>query len=61
MLVMIMPMPLAGAGLFGMDLGIGTPIATLVRYIVFGAVLGADHGAMAERAGGGPAATPTSP
>lgn len=43
-LMMIIPMPMAGAGLFGLDLGIGAPIATLILHIVFGAVLGAVYG-----------------
>jgi hypothetical protein len=39
--MMILVMPMAGAGLFGMNLGIMAPIMTLVLHIVFGAVLGA--------------------
>ncbi len=39
--MMIIVMPMAGAGLFGMNLGIMAPIMTLVLHIVFGAVLGA--------------------
>ncbi len=42
--MMIVVMPMAGAGLFGMNmsatLGFMTPIMTLVLHIVFGAVLG---------------------
>lgn len=39
--MMIIVMPMAGAELFGMNLGIMAPIMTLVLHIVFGAVLGA--------------------
>lgn len=38
--MMILVMPMAGAGLFGMNLGIMAPIMTLVLHIIFGAVLG---------------------
>lgn len=44
LLMMIIPMPMAGAGLFGLNLGIGAPVATLVLHIIFGAVLGAVYG-----------------
>ncbi|MDX2422279.1 MAG: hypothetical protein QNK43_06340 [Amphritea sp.] len=39
-LMMILVMPMAGAGLFGMNLGIMAPMMTLVLHIIFGAVLG---------------------
>ena len=39
--MMILVMPMAGAGLFGMNFGIMAPIMTLVLHIIFGAVLGA--------------------
>ena len=38
--MMVMVMPMAGAGLFGMAFGIMAPIMTLVLHIIFGAVLG---------------------
>lgn len=38
--MMVMVMPMAGAGLFGMAFGIMAPMMTLVLHIVFGAVLG---------------------
>lgn len=38
--MMIVIMPMAGAGLFGLDMGMMAPIMTLVLHIVFGAVLG---------------------
>ncbi|MFT7508291.1 MAG: hypothetical protein ACI9KS_000458 [Sulfitobacter sp.] len=42
--MMIVVMPMAGAGLFGMNFGIMAPMMTLVLHIVFGAVLGAVYG-----------------
>ena len=39
--MMIVFMPVAGHGLFGLSLGIAVPGATLVLHLVFGAVLGA--------------------
>ena len=38
--MMIMIMPMAGAGFFGMNMGVMAPVMTLVLHIVFGAVLG---------------------
>lgn len=38
--MMIMVMPMAGAGLFGMAFGLKAPMMTLVLHIIFGAVLG---------------------
>lgn len=40
LLMMIGPMPMAGAGLFGMKLGLMAPMMTLVLHIIYGAVLG---------------------
>ncbi len=39
--MMILIMPMAGAGLFGLGLGMMAPVMTLVLHIIFGAVLGA--------------------
>jgi len=38
--MMIMVMPMAGAGFFGMSMGIMAPMMTLIMHLVFGAVLG---------------------
>lgn len=38
--MMIVVMPMAGAGLFGARMGIMAPIMTLILHLVFGAVLG---------------------
>lgn len=48
-LMMIIPMPMAGAGFFGLNLGIGAPIATLVLHIIFGAVLGGAYRRLLSR------------
>ena len=45
LLMMILIMPMAGAGLFGMSLGIMAPVMTLVLHVIFGAVLGAVYAA----------------
>jgi len=39
-MMMIGPMPMAGAGMFGLNLGIMAPIATLMLHIIWGVVLG---------------------
>ena len=45
-LMMVLAMPMAGAGLFGMKLGIMAPIMTAVLHAIFGAVLGGVYGAL---------------
>jgi hypothetical protein len=45
LLMMIAVMPMAGAGLFGANLGMMVPVMTLVLHIIFGAVLGGVYGA----------------
>jgi hypothetical protein len=49
--MMIMVMPMAGAGFFGMALGLMAPMMTLALHIVFGAVLGATFQALTTRRG----------
>jgi len=39
-MMMIGPMPMAGAGMFGLNLGIMAPIVTLMLHIIWGVVLG---------------------
>ncbi len=46
--MMVLVMPMAGAGLFGMAFGIMAPVMTLVLHVVFGAVLGAVYHAQAR-------------
>ena len=40
LMMMVVLMPMAGAGLFGLNLGISAPIMTLMLHLIFGAVLG---------------------
>jgi hypothetical protein len=47
--MMIIVMPMAGAGLFGMTLGIMAPVMTLLLHVVFGAVLGGVYGMLLQR------------
>lgn len=46
LLMMVMVMPMAGAGFFGLSMGIAAPILTLMMHIVFGAVLGGVYRAL---------------
>jgi len=49
MLMMVVVMPMAGAGLFGLAMGIAAPVMTLMMHLVFGVVLGATYGALLKR------------
>lgn len=44
LVMMIVIMPMAGAGLFAMALGAMAPIMTLILHLIFGAVLGWTYG-----------------
>lgn len=44
LMMMLLVMPMAGAGLFGMNMGLIAPMMTLVLHLVFGAVLGLVNG-----------------
>lgn len=44
LVMMVILMPMAGAGFFGMKMGIMAPMMTLVLHIIFGAVLGWVYG-----------------
>ena len=48
-LMMVIAMPMAGAGPFGLNLGIMAPVMTLVLHLVYGAVLGWVYGALLRR------------
>ena len=45
-------MPMAGAGLFGLGLGVMAPIATLMLHWAYGAVMGATYGALVRKDSG---------
>ena len=40
LMMMIGPMPMAGAGLFGLNIGIMAPVATLMLHLIWGLFLG---------------------
>lgn len=44
LMMMVVVMPMAGAGLFGMNFGMAAPVMTLLLHIIFGATLGAVYG-----------------
>jgi len=46
LIMMVLIMPMAGQGLFGMNLGIMAPVMTLVLHLIFGAVLGWTYGTL---------------
>jgi len=48
LMMMVAVMPMAGAGFFGLHLGIGAPIATLMLHWVYGAVLGTAFGKLVD-------------
>ena len=45
LVMMVVVMPMAGAGFFGVNMGMMAPIATLMLHWIFGAVLGWVYGA----------------
>ena len=47
LLMMVMVMPMAGAGFFGLSLGIMAPVATLMLHWVLGAALGLTYAKLA--------------
>jgi hypothetical protein len=40
LLMMVGPMPMSGAGLFGLSMGVMAPVLTLVLHLVFGVAMG---------------------
>jgi len=44
LMMMVGPMPMAGAGLFGTNLGMMAPVMTLMMHLIWGAVLGYTYG-----------------
>jgi hypothetical protein len=51
LVMMIMLMPMAGAGLFAMNFGVMAPMMTLVLHLIFGGVLGWTYGRLLTPAG----------
>jgi hypothetical protein len=49
LLMMITLMPMAGAGLFGLKMGLMAPVATLILHWIYGAVLGGLYGTWSSR------------
>ncbi|MDQ6957521.1 MAG: hypothetical protein Q9M24_00235 [Mariprofundaceae bacterium] len=49
-LMMVMVMPMAGAGFFGLSLGMMAPVMTLMLHLVYGAVLGGLYGKLLSSA-----------
>lgn len=43
LMMMLVVMPMMGAGLFGMNMGIMAPIMTLILHVIFGAALGLSY------------------
>jgi len=43
-LMMVMVMPMAGTGFFGLSLGMMAPVMTLILHLIYGAVLGGLYG-----------------
>ncbi len=44
LLMMILPMPMAGAGFFGLKMGLMAPVMTLILHLIYGVVLGYVYG-----------------
>lgn len=44
LIMMVAVMPMAGAGFFGMNIGIMAPIMTMMLHVIFGAVMGVVYG-----------------
>lgn len=49
LIMMVAMMPMAGAGFFGMQLGMMAPVMTLAMHLVFGAVLGGVYAMLLHR------------
>ena len=51
LMMMLVVMPMAGAGLFGLGLGMMAPVVALALHVVFGAVLGGIYGLVGAKQG----------
>lgn len=49
LVMMVVVMPMAGAGFFALNIGLMATIMTLVVHVIFGAVLGGTFGALVSR------------
>lgn len=49
LLMMLSIMPMAGAGVFGVNLGMVAPVMTLMLHVIYGAVLGGVYAALQSR------------
>ncbi|MDZ4365963.1 MAG: DUF6789 family protein [Afipia sp.] len=47
--MMIVMMPMAGKGIFGMQLGIMAPLMTMMLHVIFGAVMGLVYGMLIDQ------------
>ena len=47
-MMMVAVMPMAGAGIFGMKLGMTAPVMTLMLHLIFGALLGGVYAALRD-------------
>lgn len=47
--MMVVLMPMAGAGMFSMKLGIGAPAMTFMLHLIFGGILGWTFGALRKK------------
>lgn len=48
-MMMLVIMPMAGAGLFGLNMGMMAPVITLMLHVIYGAVLGSVYGKLGCR------------
>lgn len=48
--MMVAIMPMAGAGMFGMALGMMAPVMTLMLHLIYGAVLGHTYNRLGQSA-----------
>lgn len=51
LVMMVMLMPMMGAGFFGLSFGMMAPVATLMLHMIFGAVLGVSYNMLAGNNG----------
>ncbi len=49
LLMMLFPLPMADAGIFGLKIGMMAPVLTLVMHLIWGAILGGTYGRLAIR------------